>query len=66
MHLILDNYGTLVRPTDAKADSPGNASQPRALERAIQEFLDLHNQQPRPFVWTKTADEILESFAPFL
>jgi transposase/transposase-like protein len=37
----------------------------RALEIAIQEFLDIHNQQPKPFVWTKTADEILESLARF-
>src|SRR5271165_6688395 len=37
----------------------------RALEMAIQEFLDLHNQQPKPFLWTKTADEILESLAHF-
>jgi len=37
----------------------------RALETAIQEYLDLHNEQPKPFVWTKTADEILETLAHF-
>jgi transposase len=37
----------------------------RALEMAIQEFLDIHNQQPKPFIWTKTADEIFESLAHF-
>ena len=35
------------------------------LERAIHEFLDVHNDQPRPFVWTKSADEILASIARF-
>lgn len=30
------------------------------LERDIREFLEAHNKDPRPFVWTKTADEILE------
>ena len=30
-----------------------------ALERAIREFLDQHNTAARPFVWTKSADEIL-------
>lgn len=30
----------------------------RELERAIQEFLDTHNEKPRPFIWTKTADQI--------
>jgi transposase len=37
----------------------------RALETAIQEFLDLHNQEAKPFVWTKTADEIFETLAHF-
>ena len=29
------------------------------LERAIEDYLRAHNQQPRPFVWTKSADVIL-------
>jgi len=37
----------------------------RELQRAIAEFLDTHNQKPRPFVWTKTADDILASIARF-
>jgi len=37
----------------------------RELQRAIAEFLDTHNQKPRPFVWTKTAADILASFARF-
>jgi transposase len=35
------------------------------LEKAIRQYLDQHNQQPKPFVWTKTADEILDSLARF-
>ena len=35
------------------------------LEHAIQEFLDAHNADPKPFVWTKSADEILASIARF-
>jgi len=35
------------------------------LERAIWEFLDVHNEDPKPFVWTKSADEILASIARF-
>jgi transposase len=35
------------------------------LKRAIQEFLDQNNTAPKPFVWTKTADEILASIARF-
>jgi hypothetical protein len=33
------------------------------LEAAIQEYLDLHNADPEPFVWTKSAAEILETVA---
>jgi len=36
-----------------------------ALEKAIREFLAVHNHDPRPFCWTKTADEILASLARF-
>ncbi|MCA8950515.1 MAG: IS630 family transposase [Planctomycetes bacterium] len=32
-----------------------------ALECAIREFLEVHNEDPSPFVWTKTADQILDS-----
>ena len=35
------------------------------LETAIRKYLDAYNQVPQPFVWTKTADEILESVARF-
>jgi transposase len=35
------------------------------LERAIREFLDVHNEAPTPFVWTKSADDILASIARF-
>jgi transposase len=35
------------------------------LETAIRNYLRLHNDAPRPFIWRKTADEILESVARF-
>jgi hypothetical protein len=35
------------------------------LEGAIREFIDAHHANPKPFVWTKTADQILESIARF-
>ena len=35
------------------------------LKRAIQEFIDATNEHPKPFVWTKTADDILNSIARF-
>lgn len=33
----------------------------RALEKDIRGFLDGHNDDPVPYVWTKTADQILRS-----
>ena len=35
------------------------------LEAAIKSYLALTNASPRPFIWTKTADEILSSVARF-
>jgi hypothetical protein len=29
------------------------------------EFIDVHNEQPKPFVWTKSADAILNSIGRF-
>jgi transposase len=37
----------------------------RELETAIRRYIDLTNERPKPFVWTKTADEILASVARF-
>jgi len=33
----------------------------RQLEQAIRDYLAVHNANPKPFVWTKTADDILDS-----
>src|SRR5262245_842908 len=37
----------------------------RALEAAILDYITLSNEHPKPFVWTKTADEILASVERF-
>jgi transposase len=37
----------------------------RELESAVREFIDVHNEDPKPFVWTRTADQILDSIARF-
>src|SRR5271157_5771140 len=36
-----------------------------ALKAAIEDFLTAHNDSPKPFVWTKSADDILASIARF-
>ncbi|OAI73632.1 endonuclease DDE, partial [Ralstonia solanacearum] len=37
----------------------------RQLEEAIRHCLDVYNANPRPFVWSKSADEILASLERF-
>ena len=37
----------------------------RNLETTIRSYIDSHNEQPKPFIWTKTAEEILASVARF-
>ncbi|HKF03620.1 MAG TPA: IS630 family transposase, partial [Candidatus Sulfotelmatobacter sp.] len=37
----------------------------KELEAAIREYIDVHNENPKPFVWTRTADQILETIARF-
>jgi len=37
----------------------------RELEDTIRDYLAVYNEDPKPFVWTKTADQILESVARF-
>lgn len=35
------------------------------LIAAIQEFIDVHNKTGKPYVWVKSADQILASIARF-
>jgi transposase len=37
----------------------------KELEAAIREYLEIHNKNPKPFVWTRTADDILASIARY-
>ena len=34
-----------------------------ALEKDVRDWIKIWNQDPKPFVWTKTAEEILNSFS---
>ena len=43
----------------------GSFRSTRDLEAAIRAFLQHHNAQPKPFVWTKSADDILDSIARY-
>lgn len=43
----------------------GSFRSTRQLETTIKNYLKINNQDPKPFVWTKSADEILQSLARF-
>ncbi len=43
----------------------GSQRSVRELEAAIREFLEVRNENPKPYVWTKSADEILANVARF-
>lgn len=37
----------------------------QSLEKSIRHYVDLNNDDPKPFVWTKTADDTLASIERF-
>ena len=37
----------------------------KELEVAIRDYINIHNEDPTPFVWTRTADQILASIARY-
>jgi transposase len=37
----------------------------KELEAAIREYIEVHNENPKPFVWTRTADQILVGIARY-
>ena len=55
----------LVRPVPEKQLRRGVFRSTQELEAAVRRYLEITNQNPRPFVWTKTADEILANIARF-
>jgi transposase len=38
----------------------------QALEKDIRDWVNAWNENPKPFIWTKTAEQILQSLARFL
>ncbi|PRY27782.1 IS630 family transposase [Umezawaea tangerina] len=43
----------------------GSHTSVRALNRDIRAWIETWNDEPRPYVWTKTADQILDSIARY-
>ncbi len=58
------NLARSAGPSTATGTCPHTSVQ--ALENDIREWIATWNDNPRPFTWTKTADEILSSLADYL
>ena len=43
----------------------GSHRSTRELKQAIEDYLEVYNENPKPFVWTKSADDILESLKSY-
>jgi hypothetical protein len=52
-------FATVTEKRIKRGAHPGT----RVREAAIHHSIAVTNEEPRPFVWTKTADEILASVA---
>jgi hypothetical protein len=61
--IVVDQPGrAVVRLLDRSNDPPRVHKSVQALEAGIRDW----NTHPRPFAWTKTADEILDPLAKYL
>ena len=63
--LLAQPRRALVRRTDHQAAQRGTHRSVRALNTDIRAWIKTWNDDPRPYVWTKTADQILESIARY-
>ena len=54
-------FGTLTQ----KYIRRGTHRSTRQLEQAIRHYIKINNDDPKPFVWSKTADDILASVERF-
>lgn len=61
VYLILDNYGI----HETAEIRRGSHRSTRELENALRHYLAVCNENPKPFVWTNTADQILQSLTRF-
>ena len=65
--LVMDELGRpVVRPAGRRTIRRGVRTSVKALEHDITAWIDTWNQNPRPFTWTKNAEEILNSLAGYL
>jgi transposase len=49
----------------SRAIRRGSFSSVKELENAIKTYIETNNEAPKPFIWTKTADQIFESLKTY-
>ena len=49
----------------AKQIKRGTHRSTRQLEAAIRSYIDVNNESPKPFIWTKTADQIFDKLKSY-
>lgn len=59
---LVERWFALLTERQIKRGSHRSTAQ---LEKAIRDYLAIYNENPTPFVWHKTADEIIESVGRF-
>ena len=66
LRLLAQSGRALVRASDRSARSAARVHRSiKELELAVAAFIADHNAAPRPFLWTKSADQIFSSIARF-
>jgi hypothetical protein len=63
--VVTQSRRTLVRAPQTETDQVRRSPQRPRPQTAIREYVTITNNTPQPFVWTKTADEILAKVAAF-
>jgi hypothetical protein len=58
--------GTLIRPHHRQNVRCGVHKSVQSLESDIRQWIETWNEDPHPFTWLKTADEILNSLAEYM
>ena len=56
--LVAEPSRTVLRGNHGETHSSGAFRNVQALEQAIQDYVENHNKEPKPFVWTATAELI--------
>ena len=59
---LVESFFSIV---ERRVTKRGNHKSVTALEKDVRVFLDDHNSDPKPYVWTKTADQILDSLGRY-